>query len=313
MADHRTIATSSRSRANSSSSHGSTDLSLFAEPSDFRPATPPPTAAQFALPADPHMPAAVSEDIELNLVGSHPLWGHHLWNAAPVLSRYVNAHADSLVRNADVLELGAAAGLPSIVCKKRGARTVVATDWPDNELMANLEDNCKPHGCISQGFVWGTDPSIVTQHLDSETRARTKRFSLLLLSDLVFNHQAHPALLKTISETLDEESSAPSVGTADSGHAQDRSTSAQPSLDELSDAGYSTCPRLPCALVFFSHHRPQFALKDMQFFESAREQGWATEEVGKWRMPPMFKDDPGDEAVRGTVHGWRLYKPAAAG
>ncbi|CEH12066.1 Predicted methyltransferase [Ceraceosorus bombacis] len=312
MTDASNVAASSRSRADSRSSRGSTDLSLFAEPSDFRPATPPPTMAHFTLPAAPSAATTMSEDIELKLVGSHPLWGHHLWNAAPVLSRYLNAHADSLLRNTDVLELGAAAGLPSIVCKRRGARTVVATDWPDNELMANLESNCKPHGCVSQGFVWGADPSIVTQHLPSEGDTKTERFSLLLLSDLVFNHQAHPALLKTLSETLNQTPSAPSVPRADDVHAQETSRFEDASAEQLADVGCSICPQLPCALVFFSHHRPQFALKDMQFFESARGQGWVAEEVGRWRMPPMFKDDPGDEAIRGTVHGWRLFKPAAS-
>lgn len=131
--------------------------------------------------------------------------------------------------------------------------------------------------------MWGTDPSVVTRHLGDEHTLSSKRFSLLLLSDLVFNHQAHPAILKTLSETLDQRASVPSAPCSPAASSDSRS--AVPSSEDLSDAGLSTCPQLPCALVFFSHHRPQFADKDMQFFESARSHGWATEEVGRWKMP----------------------------
>jgi nicotinamide N-methyltransferase len=40
-----------------------------------------------------------------------------------------------------VLELGAGAGLPSIVCALNGATQVVVTDYPDAELVENLEYN----------------------------------------------------------------------------------------------------------------------------------------------------------------------------
>ena len=42
-----------------------------------------------------------------------------------------------------MLELGAGAGLPSLVCAIRGARKVVATDYPDVELIENLRHNIK--------------------------------------------------------------------------------------------------------------------------------------------------------------------------
>lgn len=127
---------------------------MFEEPSDFRPPTPPPTTAVFDLPPPPSASSSSSsqgssEEITLNLVGSHPLWAHHLWNAAPVMSRYLNAHA-ALVRGASVLELGAAAGLPCIVARKRGAGTVVATDWPDIELMDNLRGNVEGAGAKAE-------------------------------------------------------------------------------------------------------------------------------------------------------------------
>lgn len=40
-----------------------------------------------------------------------------------------------------MLELGAGAGLPSLVCALNGASQVVVTDYPDAELIENLQYN----------------------------------------------------------------------------------------------------------------------------------------------------------------------------
>ena len=40
-----------------------------------------------------------------------------------------------------VLELGAGAAVPSLVAALNGARIVVATDYPDRDLVANMEAN----------------------------------------------------------------------------------------------------------------------------------------------------------------------------
>lgn len=40
-----------------------------------------------------------------------------------------------------VLELGAGAGLPSLVCAINGAKQVVLTDYPDADLVENLRYN----------------------------------------------------------------------------------------------------------------------------------------------------------------------------
>lgn len=147
------------SRSSSPASEaGSTDFSLFTEPASFRPPTPPPSVARFTLPAAPSSSsssgatssAAGEEEIELHLVGTHPLWGHHLWNAAPVLSRFMNAHAQTLLEGRSVLELGAAAGLPCIVARRRGAATTVASDWPDIELIQNLRRNVESVGGVAE-------------------------------------------------------------------------------------------------------------------------------------------------------------------
>ena len=84
-----------------------------------------------------------------------------------------------------------------------------------------------------------------------------------------------------------------------------------------------------CALVFYTHHRPHLAQRDMEFFDIARENEWVCEKVLTERFPvrsschsevsrtltcrlvrdqPMFPEDPGEEEVRSTVHGWKLAR-----
>ena len=90
--------------------------SLFEEPGDFYPKAKEPTFAEHTLSS--------GESLQVRLLGHSPLWGHVLWNAARVASDYLEDHADSLIRGKDVLELGAGAGVPSLVCAIRGARKV---------------------------------------------------------------------------------------------------------------------------------------------------------------------------------------------
>ena len=58
--------------------------------------------------------------------------------------------------------------------------------------------------------------------------------------------------------------------------------------------------------VFYTHHRPWLKEKDLAFFDLAQEVGFITEELLVEHVNPMFEDDRGDEAERGTVYGRSL-------
>jgi len=181
-----------------------------------------------------------------------------------------------------VLELGAGGGLPSIVASKNGAQKVVITDYPDLNLIENLARNVAQNLEVEerrrvkvQGYIWGqpVHPLLEPLSLPSES----SKFNLIILSDLIFNHSQHDALLKTCELVISAKTSQTST------------------LD-------------PCVLVFYTHHRPHLAHRDMEFFTKAKERGWTCTEMFTKTFPPMFPDDPGEESIRSTVHGWKLHR-----
>lgn len=198
--------------------------------------------------------------------------GHMLWNAGKIAASYLEENATDLVHGKTVLELGAGAGLPSLVCALKGARKVVATDYPDQELIRNLEENVSSahvpdQSCVTtQGFLWGNEP----KHLIEELPEPDKAFDLLILADLIFNHSEHRKLISTIQSTLRKGSNAQ-------------------------------------ALVFFTPHRPWLLHKDLAFFDLAKEEGLIVEKIVEEKvMKAMFDKDYGDEELRRTVFGYRL-------
>ncbi|KAF9115785.1 nicotinamide n-methyltransferase [Mortierella sp. AM989] len=274
---------------------------MFALPREFSPPPPEPTYEVFtrANNLQPH-------EIKLRLVGSHPLWAHHLWNAAKVFANWIDAHPEHSL-NKNVLELGAGAALPSFVTAINGASKVIITDYPDNDLISNIQYNAeqvvpqltRDGVVIAQGYLWGSNtrpllaylnPSMSTQTSVSVTETPSRQlYDTIILSDLLFNHSQHRSMLKTCKETLK--------------------------------------PVTGRVFVFFTHHRPWLADADNKFFEIAAAPvidppagdessdderdlggfGFKVEKVLEEKMTPMFLEDPGSEEVRATVHGYIMW------
>lgn len=133
-----------------------------------------------------------------------------------------------------MLELGAGAGLPSMVCGLSGeARTVLVTDYPDLDLVENLKINveevktlmtkAQKERCniIAQGYLWGADVEPLLAHLQNQHDSRENgtgissadvKFDLLILGDLLFNHSEHNKLLISIRRTLARRADARALG-----------------------------------------------------------------------------------------------------
>jgi EEF1A N-terminal glycine/lysine methyltransferase len=190
------------------------------------------------------------------------------------------------------LEFGAGAGLPSLACAIHGARKVVVTDYPDQDLVENLRYNIEHcaaplHNITAQGYLWGNSPStLLTSHPSSPTTTTTptisndRAFDLLILADLLFNHSEHRKLVLSIELTLK------------------RNPTAR-------------------ALVFFTPHRPWLFEKDMAFFRLAREMGFCVDKVLEKTMEKAMVaegparrsiNDCGDEPVKKVVFGYELRR-----
>ncbi|GAW02647.1 nicotinamide N-methyltransferase [Lentinula edodes] len=255
-------------------------------------ARPPSPEATFSIFQGLH------KEFRIRLVGSHPLWGHHLWNSALSVASYLEQHP-SLFHNKNILELGAGGALPSLVAAESGARKVVITDYPDPDLIQNIECNVEENVDVArkgnvavQGYVWGHSIHPLLASLQNESNSNEDLFDLIILSDLIFNHSQHDSLFKTCRLALKPSPNA----------------STFPSNDDATEASSPTSVLEPSLLVFYTHHRPHLAHRDMEFFEKARDQGWHCVEVVTQKFDPMFPEDPGEEEVRATVHGWLLTR-----
>ncbi|KAI9844680.1 MAG: nicotinamide n-methyltransferase [Sclerophora amabilis] len=136
---------------------------IFIEPKDYYKPEKDATFASHTLLS--------GNELTLRLVGHNPLWGHLLWNGGRIVSTHLEERAGTLVEGRTVLELGAGAGLPSIVCAINGA---------------------------DKGYLWGSPHQNLLSHLDNPGEG----FDLLILADLLFNHSEHPKLLSTVQSTL---------------------------------------------------------------------------------------------------------------
>ena len=189
------------------------------------------------------------------------------------MSTYLQSHASRLVHGKAILELGAGAGLPSLVASLLGAQKVVVTDYPDVELIENLNYNIGTlpqaqavGNILAQGYLWGAPVKPLLSHLPIPSRG----FETLLLADLLFNHHCHVALVSTILESLA------------------RTPSAR-------------------ALVFFTPYRPWLLEKDLVFFGICRDKGLRVHQVTKQIMERvMFEEDEGNELLRRTVFGYEV-------
>ncbi|KAK6385711.1 Protein N-terminal and lysine N-methyltransferase efm7 [Exophiala oligosperma] len=233
-------------------------LDIFQEPEGFYQPEKPATFTTYTL--------KTGQAIELRL-------GHLLWNAGQVIARYLEDNSTSMLQGKTVLELGAGAGLPSLVSAILGAEKVVVTDYPDQDLIDNLRYNIEHCSVLAdklnitaQGFLWGSSAEPLKSHLESGRGG----FDVMILADILFNHSEHTKLLATLRECL------------------------RYSADSV-------------ALVFFTPYRPWLLEKDLNFFDLARNDGFVVNKILEHTMDKvMFENDAGDEALRRTVFGYEV-------
>ncbi|SCU84085.1 LAMI_0C06150g1_1 [Lachancea mirantina] len=244
---------------------------LFQEPEEYYKPAPEPHFACYERTAISDISVSRKANIRLRLVGSSPLWGHLLWNAGIYCAKHLDKNPE-LVRDKHVLELGAAGALPSLVAGLIGAKKCVVTDYPDADLLGNIQynmdhelyDQTRAKNVVVEGYIWGNDYAPLLSHLGDD---RSKKFDLVILSDLVFNHTEHEKLLQTTKDLLSANGK---------------------------------------ALVVFSPHRPWLLSADLQFFETAREFGLEPHQIEMVNWKPMFEEDAETAEIRSRVYAYYL-------
>jgi EEF1A N-terminal glycine/lysine methyltransferase len=246
------------------------DTGLFQEPADYAPPKPP-TMAKHVMKS--------GHEVPIHLVGYNLREGHYLWNGARYISHWFEDNVE-VIKDKTVFELGAGGGLPGIVAAILGARKVVCTDYPDEELLVMIRKNAAESAelipdpkdrFVAEGYEWGVDPAPVLAHLGEG--AREEGFDVLILADLLFKHPQHANMIKTIEITLSRK-------------------------------------RDSRALVFFTSYRPWLQQADLAFFDRAREHGFSVEKIFEHRLEkPMFENDPGDLEVQKLCTGWEIRWP----
>ncbi|EGV60679.1 Protein N-terminal and lysine N-methyltransferase efm7 [Yamadazyma tenuis] len=244
------------------------DLGMFEEPADFR---PPAAEHHFALYE--RVTTKAPSTINLRLVGKSPLWGHLLWNAGKYTANYIDEHAEELVRGKRILELGAAAALPSLICGLNGASEVICTDYPDPDLIENIQynvDHCQelsPQAVKVRGYIWGGEKAGIYGVEEKKMVLEDEKFDLIILSDLVFNHTEHLKLLQDCRDLLKRDGK---------------------------------------VFVVFSPHRPRLLSNDLEFFKTAEQYEFKSVQNDLVIWKPMFEEDDETAEIRARVYSYFL-------
>jgi nicotinamide N-methyltransferase len=174
-----------------------------------------------------------------------------------------------LIRDKNVLEIGAAAGVPSIVSAIQGARTVVMTDYHDPDLVSNMQYNADlsahliPEAPESRkrlyvdGYKWGNPVEPLLAYLPLTTDGTQAKFDVLIMADVIYAHREHGNLVKIMQQTLKKESTS-------------------------------------VALVIFTAYQPWLLPQTERFFPLAEAGGFTVTKIFEKLMGKvLFEDDPG--------------------
>ncbi|GAA5864014.1 hypothetical protein JCM3774_004456 [Rhodotorula dairenensis] len=138
------------------------------------------------------------------------LFAHHVWNASLRLADAI-AEERLVTRGETVVELGAGAGIPSLMAARAGAKRVVLTDYDDPLIVANMRSNIalalpelRTSSVSAEGHCWG-DAKSLNRILAANDHAL---YSMILLADTLWVSSAHDLLLSSLVQLLERTSDA---------------------------------------------------------------------------------------------------------
>ncbi len=144
-----------------------------------------------------------------------PLFAYTVWSGSVQVAEHVAAFPD-LVRGHRVVELGAAAALPSLVSLHLGCSRALITDYPSEHVLSavrrNVDANAKTLGgdletrCEVLGHLWGAvaaEASSSGAELAGSLEPRHRHaFDVALVAECLWKHDEHENLLRSIEAFL---------------------------------------------------------------------------------------------------------------
>lgn len=149
------------------------------------------------------------------------------------------------------------------------------TDYNERDIVNNLKYNVDrniPSNLKDKitviGHTWGKDIDLILEPIQQRGK---DLFDVIIACDTVFNHVCHQSFLETCVKSLHTNG---------------------------------------VILLVFTHHRPHKMKEDMNLFNLATSEpyNFVSTKILEKKMNVMFKDDPGSEEVRSTVHFYTLHK-----
>jgi EEF1A N-terminal glycine/lysine methyltransferase len=141
-------------------------------------------------------------------------WSLHassIWVAAVFLADHIDEINVPPNFPCNVLELGAGAGLPSLVLARRycdlsPGLKITLSDYPDegivDALKQNVTENKLEDICRVVPYAWGSDCSELLSLPSSGSKSDPVEFDLVIAADTLWSPTTHPLLLYTLKFTL---------------------------------------------------------------------------------------------------------------
>jgi nicotinamide N-methyltransferase len=151
---------------------------------------------------------------------SDKLFVDDIWPGCKVMADYLSENVN-IFRSKSVIELGAGAALPSLVCAKLGAKYVCATDYPEQSVLTNIQILCQENGIGAKllaendgpnatsddsafdiaGLEWGNCTQI---NRILARKAESSGFDVVLCAELLWKdtYPYHKPLLDSIASLL---------------------------------------------------------------------------------------------------------------